>query len=287
MTIPHAHHLLIGADEVAGNHGRGRIFFVPGSLSRARAIAEHFIGCTEHDNPRKLSVFLGTLREHDLTVDVGVVPTGMGCPSLGIVVTELIELGVRRLVRVGSAGTLQSGRVGVGDLVIATAAVRDESSSDAFAPRDVPAVAHPDWVTALSAGARRAGMAERTFLGLVHTKDTLYGREFPAGPLAGMNEQYMAVLRHLGVLASEMESSHLFMLAERFGPAVHPIATASSSVEMVKAGTVLAIIGDDQAWASPEEATAAEGRAVEVAVAGALELMRMEGDRGGMPAAGG
>jgi len=270
------HHLLIGPDEVAGNAGRGRVFFVPGSLARAREIAARFDGCTEHDNPRKLTVFLGTLTRGGVRVDVGAVPTGMGCPSLGIVVTELIELGVRRLVRVGSAGTLQSGKVRVGDLVIATAAVRDESSSDAFAPRDVPAVAHPDWVAAMSVAARRQGLAEHTFLGLVHTKDTLYGREFPSGPLAGMNARYMSVLRQLGVLASEMESSHLFMLAKRFGPAVHPIATASSSLDMVKAGTVLAIIGDDETWAPAAEARVVEDRAVEVALAGAVELMAME-----------
>lgn len=276
-----AHHLCIGPDHVAGNGARGRVFFVPGSIARARQVAERFSGLRVVENPRQLTVFLGTVDAGGRSVEVGAVPTGMGCPSLGIVVTELIELGVRRLLRVGSAGTLQSGRIRPGDVVIATAAVRDEASSDAFAPRDVPAVAHPDWVVALSAAARALGLADRSFLGLVHTKDTLYGREFPAGPLAGLNAQYMSVLRQLGVLASEMESSHLFMLARRFGPDVSAIGHDPADPRVVKAGTVLAVIGDDDHWAEPEDAAAAESRAVEVAIAATAELMRMEaGGRG-------
>ncbi len=276
MTL--AHHLGIDADAVAGNGGRGRVFFVPGSVGRARAIAARFEDAARHDNPRGLTVWTGRLRvEVDgrpVVVDAGAVPTGMGSPSVGIVVTELINLGVRRLLRVGSAGSMQP-EVAVGDVVIARAAVRDEGSSDAFAPRDVPAVAHPDWVRALERAAVALGL--RAFTGLVHTKDTLYGREFPAGPLAGANRDYMRVLAELGVLASEMESSHLFMLAMAHGADVHPVGRPNPGARAVKAGTVLAIIGDeDHGWAPDDLAAATEARAVEVAVRAAAELIAAE-----------
>ena len=48
--------------------------------------------------------------------------TGMGGPSAAIVVHELIELGARRLVRVGTCGALAP-ELGLGDLVVVTEAV--------------------------------------------------------------------------------------------------------------------------------------------------------------------
>ncbi len=151
-----AHHLCIEPEHMAGNGGRGRVVLVPGSLARTEQVAEHFEDLQVHPNPRRLDVYLGTLRDGDRSVDVAAVPTGMGCPSLGIVLTELIELGARRFLRVGSAGSLQP-QVAVGDLVVATGAVRDEGASDAYVPREVPALAHSDWLVALASAAKKRG----------------------------------------------------------------------------------------------------------------------------------
>lgn len=259
-----AHHLQIGPEHVAGNGGVGRIFLVPGSPARARMIGEQLAGHEVHENPRHHDVHLGHLDVDGRRVDVGSVSSGMGCPSLGIIVSELIELGVRRLARVGSSGSLQPHRVRIGDLVIATGAVRDEGASDAFCPRDVPAVAHSDWVRALRQAAVALGYADHTFAGLVHSKDSLYGREFPSGPQAEENARYMQVLERMGVLASEMETSHLFVLAAASGHDPRPISVAAADV--VKAGAVVAVISDDTGWATEQGEAAAEARAVEVAL---------------------
>src|SRR3954465_428781 len=48
--------------------------------------------------------------------------TGMGGPSAAIVVRELVDLGARRLVRVGTCGSL-TGEAGLGSLVVATEAL--------------------------------------------------------------------------------------------------------------------------------------------------------------------
>jgi len=202
----------------------------------------------------------------------------MGCPSLGIVLTELSELGARRFLRVGSAGTLQP-RVSVGDLVVATAAVRDEGASDAYVPREIPAVAHSDWIVALATAARKLGEVERTYLGLVHTKDSLYGREFPMGPLAEENRRYMDLLQGIGVLASEMESSHLFLLSTSRGPDVSPLSVGRGGEGVIKSGTILAVIGDRHSWAPHDVALATEARAVRVAVQAALDLVAGEDGR--------
>ena len=260
-------HLQLVPDDVAGNDGLGRIFLLPGSVGRAREIAEHFVNRTTHDNPRHLDVHTGQLVAGERKIDVGTVSTGMGCPSVGIVVHELFGLGVRRMLRVGSSGSLQPAHVRIGDVVVATGAVRDEGASDAFCPREVPSVAHPDWVRALRGAAVALGYGEHAFTGVVHSKDSLYGREFPSGPQADANERYMAVLRGMGVLASEMESSHLFVLAAALGPDHHPVAARGPTPDVVKAGAVLAILSDETGWAGPEAGAAAEARAVQVALA--------------------
>ncbi|MCP4871375.1 MAG: nucleoside phosphorylase [Proteobacteria bacterium] len=276
-----AHHLGIRPEHLEGNGGRGRVIFVPGSLARTQQIAEHFDGLEVHTNPRRLDVHLGRLRSNGQTVDVAAVPTGMGCASLGIVLTELIELGGRRFLRVGSAGTLQP-QVSVGDLVVATAAVRDEGASDAYVPAEVPAVAHSDWIVALASASQKLGELDHTYLGLVHTKDSLYGREFPMGPRADENRRYMELLQRIGVLASEMESSHLFLLSTSRGPDVSPLSVGRGAADVIKAGTILAVIGDQHAWAPSDLAQETEARAVRVAVQAALDLVASEDGRAGV-----
>jgi uridine phosphorylase len=272
------HHIQVDATAVAGNGGRGRVFLVPGSLARVEAIAERLQDRQVFPSPRRLDVHVGRYVRDGRAVDVGACPTGMGCPSLGIIVSELLALGVRRLVRVGSAGSLQPGAVGSGDLVIATGAVRDEAASDAYATRDLPALAHPDWVLALRRAAVARGLGARTFEGLVHTKDSLYGREFATGPRAAQNRAYMDELRALSVLATEMESSHLFVLAQATPHRPTPLTGAPDPAE-VKVGTILAVIGDEGVFAPAHAARDAEAQAIDVALDAALELLELERPR--------
>jgi uridine phosphorylase len=60
--------------------------------------------------------------------------TGMGGPSAAIVLAELIELGARRAIRVGTCGALSS-TLALGDLVIARESVCADGTSRAIAGR--------------------------------------------------------------------------------------------------------------------------------------------------------
>jgi uridine phosphorylase len=263
------HHLTMKPEHASGNTGRGRVFFLPGSDGRAQRIAERFSSLQVLPSDRRHNVFLGQLDHGAGQVDVGVVATGMGCPSLDIIVTELIQLGVRTLIRVGTAGSLRPDAVRAGSLVIATAAVRDEAASDAYATREVPAVADRRVVAALEGAAHRLGLADRTFAGLIHTKDSLYGREFGEGPRSEENQSYMRHLAGLGVLASEMEAAHLFILSQVHSREIAAIGTAA---DRVASGAVLAIIGDDTPFADKATTDEAEGHAVDVALEAAVRL---------------
>jgi uridine phosphorylase len=268
------HHIAIDAAQAAGNGGRGRLFYLPGSDGRARAIAEAFEGLEVVPSERQLNVYLGRLRGPDgASVDVGAVASGMGCPSLDIVVTELVMLGARTLIRVGTAGSMQPDALRSGDIVIAAAAVRDEAASDDYVDRGYPAVADRGVVAALEHAAVAVGLGDRAFTGVVHSKDTLFGRELGVGPRAASNREATRQLEQMGVLASEMESAHLFVLSHVHSKAVAPVAAAAPA-GLVRAGAVLAVISDQAGFAAPDVAAPAIKGAVDIALAAAFDLFR-------------
>src|SRR3990170_2295625 len=64
-------------------------------------------------------------------VPVSVQTSGIGTPSLSIVLEELLRLGARRLVRIGTCGGIGRG-LRTGDLVVATAAAPVDGSTRTY-----------------------------------------------------------------------------------------------------------------------------------------------------------
>src|ERR671918_70649 len=95
------------------------LVLLPGDPNRARRISERFDNgsARQVNEHRGLLGFTGTYRGTPVSVQT----SGMGTPSLSIVVEELLRLGVTRLLRVGACGGIAAG-LKTGDLVIATAA---------------------------------------------------------------------------------------------------------------------------------------------------------------------
>ncbi|MCB9686442.1 MAG: nucleoside phosphorylase [Alphaproteobacteria bacterium] len=270
------HHLQIEAEVLQGNGGLGRYVLVPGSVDRCARVGARLEDLQVVQNRRRLDVHLGRLEMDGQSIDVAAIPTGMGCPSVDIVVGELLHAGVRRMLRIGTAGSMQDG-VKIGDLVIATGAVRDEAASDAYCPREVPATADPLWVEALSRAAQALKLDERAHVGLLHSKDSFFGREFGEGPNGAHNRDYMERLRGAGVLASEMEAAHLFVLGQVFGHGSRTVAATRSAGAKVRCGAMCAIVGDTvHGFATLEEEQAAEDRLVELALKGIATLHAME-----------
>ena len=273
------HHIRLGPDELAGNGAVGRYVFLPGDPSRAARIAERFEEARKIDNPRGLDAWIGRLPGEDgePPIDVLAIATGIGPGSTEVVVHELIAVGARRLLRVGSCGSMTE-RVRPGQVVLAAAAVRDEAATAHYAPPEVPAVAHPDVLAAMVEGARRAGLAAETFRGICHSKASLYAREFGHGPAGERNRRYMEEIARAGVVASEMEASTLFVLAAAAGPWCGPVE--GSWPDECQAGAVLAVFGTDRSnmKLDPEAPKLAERRAISVAIEGTRAWARR--DRG-------
>ena len=243
-----------------------RYAMLPGSIGRARRISERLQHVVEvPDRERGHTVFLGDFGACSILV----VPTGMGPSSTEIVVSELLDLGIRVFLRVGTAGSLQPQTIRVPSTVIATAAVRDEDVSSKYCPIEFPALASRNLVNCLSLSAEALGLSDRTFAGPVHTKSALYAREFSRGPFAELHRSYQQTLHQSNVLATEMEASVLFTLVQSHG-SILPLSAPPDPCEV---GAVLAIIGDDTPYAGDAELVAtAERNAIELALDGLARL---------------
>lgn len=206
-------HINATADDLAGNESLGRYLFIPGSDGRAKEIASHFDNLVVKSHPRGHHLYMGTLPYKGVSIDVASISTGMGCPSLEIILHELYSLGGKRFLRVGTAGSLQPNLVKPGDIVCAAAAVRDEATSRDYVPVEIPAIASYEMITAINQ-ANESGVLLHT--GIVHCKGSLYAREFGVGPLGEQNQEYQKILSDYGVLASEMETGTLFILGQYY-----------------------------------------------------------------------
>ncbi len=210
------HHINANADDLAGNNGIGRYIFLPGSDGRAKAIAEQFNGVKVKTHPRGHNLYMGTLSHQGQEIDVASISSGMGCPSMEIIIHELFHLGAKRFLRVGTAGSLQTSQIKIGDIINTQAAVRDESTTCDYAPIGVPAIASIEMIDAIHRAAQHCNLSDRMHTGSVHCKSSFYAREFYAGPAHADNEHYMQLLIDNGVLASEMETSALFIQSQLY-----------------------------------------------------------------------
>ena len=102
---------------------------LPGDPGRALLLAQSLLGEPRMFNHhRGLWGYTGTARDgRSLTIQA----TGIGGPSSAIVLSELIELGVRRAIRVGTCGALVRS-LALGDLVIARESICHDGTSRAL-----------------------------------------------------------------------------------------------------------------------------------------------------------
>jgi purine-nucleoside phosphorylase len=168
---------------------------LPGDPARALLLAESLLdGAKMFNHHRGLWGYTGLAADGEpLTIQ----STGMGGPSAAIVISELADLGARRLLRVGTCGALQPG-LELGDLLVATEAIPADGTSRSLGAGDrVPASCH--LLAALSASASgQAGV----HAGPVVSTDLFYdGR--------GLEREWSGA----GALGVEMEAATLYALA--------------------------------------------------------------------------
>jgi DeoD family purine-nucleoside phosphorylase len=169
---------------------------LPGDPLRAKYIAETYLdGAVERNSERGMLGYTGEFEGRPVSVQA----TGMGCPSAAIVIEELVQLGVKRLLRVGTCGGLQPD-MELGDLVVALAAIPADSTAQHLV--NEPHVPTADWelVHAAVHAAKELGKPVR--VGPIVSSDLFYNPD--GGQYVRWSDR--------GVLAVEMEAAVLFTL---------------------------------------------------------------------------
>jgi uridine phosphorylase len=178
----------------------GEYVLLPGDPMRSDRVAKYL------DNPqfiahnREHRTFTGTYKG----VKVSVTSTGMGCPSTAIACEELINIGAKVLIRIGSSAALKEG-VKIGDLLISTGSMKNEGTSKFYVPEGFPAVPDFDLTNLMVQTARELtkGSDIKVHVGINATDDAFYGE----------TQEWIEKLIQLKLLNVEMESSAIYTIA--------------------------------------------------------------------------
>lgn len=167
-----------------------------GDPARITRIAEHLEDVRELAYNREYRSLRGKYRG----VDILALSTGIGGASMGIAVEELSHIGIKAAIRIGSAGSYQP-NIGLGELIIASGAVRDDGASAAYVPAQFPAVADPELLAhCLQAAKFLPGLHH---VGTVRSHDSFY------------TDQEKAICEYwsgYGVLGADMETAALYTI---------------------------------------------------------------------------
>ena len=168
---------------------------LPGDPLRAKYIAEtYFDEPAQVNGERGLLGYTGTFEGKRISVQ----GTGMGCPGATIVFEELIQLGVKRLVRVGTCGGLQPHHA-LGDLIVALSAVPADATA-VHLVRNEPHCPTASWSLIHGAVHVAKEMGQPMHVGPIVSSDLFYNPD--DGQYGRWSER--------GVLAVEMEAAALF-----------------------------------------------------------------------------
>ncbi|MCB0976072.1 MAG: nucleoside phosphorylase [Acidimicrobiales bacterium] len=184
--------------------------------------------------------------------------SGMGAPSMSIVVNELVQAGIRTVIRIGTSGSIQE-HVRTGSVVVASAALTNQGAADDIAPPRFPAAADPRLTVTLADAAAGEGIDHH--VGVVASTDTFFeGQERTASSanpdLIRRQRGLIDECARLGVLSFEMEAGTLFKMGLVYG---------------FSAAAVLAIVAQRTEAENPDLGAkdAAVDRAIRTAVAAA------------------
>jgi uridine phosphorylase len=194
----------------------GKYVLLPGDPWRVPLMAEYLDGAKEVAHNREYLTYTGFHRG----IKISITSTGIGGPSTAIAIEELANVGAEVFIRVGSTGALQE-HIEIGDLVIATGAVRNESTSRWYVPEVFPAVPNFEVTRALIEAATelKTKLQFKFHIGIISTDDAFYA-ETP---------EFIEDHKKLGVLSLDMESSVIFLI---------------SHLRKLRSGSILAVSGN-------------------------------------------
>lgn len=190
---------------------------MPGDPLRAKYIAENFLeDARQVSDVRNMLGFTGAYQGRP----VSVMAHGMGIPSASIYCTELIrDYGVRRVIRVGSCGTVHPDVV-LRDIVIAMGASTDSGVNRMrFGGYDLAAIASFGLLWRAVREAERKNL--RFHVGNVFSADLFYGSD-PA---------QLELMERNNIFGIEMETAGIYAIAAELRAEALAICTVSDDIK--------------------------------------------------------
>ena len=174
---------------------------MPGDPERVLRVGELLDSYEEIAYNREFRTIKGLYKGVEITVT----STGIGGPSAAIAIEELICCGAKYMIRIGSGGGVQA-NIKLGDLVIATGAVREDGTSNMYVSPNFPAIADIKLTNLILKTCEDLGYSHH--YGLIRSHDSFY--------IEG-EEDIMKYWNKKNILSSDMESSTLFTLGQLKG----------------------------------------------------------------------
>lgn len=201
-------HILCGQGDIAPN------VLLPGDPGRVLRMAGLLDSWKEISFNREFRVVTGKYQG----IPVSICSTGIGGPSTAIAMEELISLGAKNFIRVGSCGANKR-EIKIGDLLISDSAVRADHTCLDYVPLEFPAVADRYVILALEIAAQNFGY--RHYVGLTVSVDALYS------PQTKISKKFW---QQFNILGQDMETATVLTMAR---------------IKGVRAGSVLLVVDQE------------------------------------------
>ena len=206
MAIPTPHN--------SAQYGQiAKTVLMPGDPMRAKYVAENFLeNPVLINNVRGVQGYTGKWKN----VEVTVMASGMGIPSIGIYSWELFnEYGVDNIIRIGTAGAI-SDKLKLRDIVLAQGASTDSNFMNQYKlPGTFAPIASYKLLREAEKAAKNLGL--NVVVGNILSTDVFYDDD-PTD-----NDAW----RKMGILAVEMEAAGLYATAARCGKNALAVCTIS------------------------------------------------------------
>lgn len=220
-----------------------------GDPARAKQVAEHLDNARQVGAWREYHTYTGTYKG----LPISAVSHGVGGAGAAICFEELIRIGARTLIRVGTCGSYVSD-LRSGALIIGTGATREDGTSNELVRVEYPALSDFDVTLALRNAAHARGDVQYV-LGVVRSHSAFYH---------GLTPNPHSYWAEAGAVGIEMELATLAIIA---------------SIRRVRAGGIFIVDGNpneaaDMSGYDPHRSVVeeAKGKAIDIALEAMLAL---------------
>lgn len=187
-----------------------RYVLLPGDPARVKVIASLWDESRKVAENRQYVTYTGKVNG----IEISTTSTGIGGPSAAIAVEELARCGADTFIRVGTCGGTRTTQK-IGDVAIATGAVRWEGTSRQYVLPEYPAFSAPEIVLALIESAEVTGV--NYHVGITRTTDNFYSDMGFGGYRQSWMKDIEKDFSRANVISVEMEAATIFTLANLYG----------------------------------------------------------------------